>query len=112
MANKPMDIEPMPLAEALAIIRKVYEDGKQLYKHLDSPNIECNHGPVNEEAEMEIEEMELRDFAINTLMVSKHIRDSYSHNMTKDTLNLLDLQIRSANRFLDRIKSGEMDIHV
>ena len=53
---------------------------------------------------MEIEEMDLRDFAINTLTITKHIRDSYSFNMSSDSLSLLELQIQSAERFLDRIK--------
>ena len=60
---------------------------------------------------MEIEEGELRDFAINALAVTKHIRDSYSHNLNRDTLDMMELHIRSANRFLDRIKRGEIDIH-
>ena len=59
---------------------------------------------------MDIDEMELRDFAINTLMITKHVRDCYSHNMTKDSLNLLGLQISSANRFLERIKLNERNV--
>ena len=59
---------------------------------------------------MEIDEMELRDFAINTLMVTTHIRDYYSHNMTRDSLNLLGLQISSASRFLERIKLSERNV--
>ena len=60
---------------------------------------------------MEIEEAELRVFAINALRVTKHIRDSYSHNLNRDTLDMMDLHIRSAKRFLARIKHGEIDIH-
>ena len=60
---------------------------------------------------MVIDERELRDFAVNAASVTQHVKDSYSHNMTSDTLRMLDLHIRDAKRFLDRIRAEGIDIH-
>ena len=103
-------MKPMPLAEALDTIRKVYEEGKQLYKTLDKggrDTADARGGSTaknEEESDMDIEEREIRDFIINSLMICSHIKLRHSFSIDAQTCKLMDIHIQNANKFLDKVR--------